>query len=71
MIRALTIRFVIMAICIAPLVRYLNVVEAEFGWALAAVGVYCAIGASIIGYYMGTHLDDIPVRASRRDPHQN
>jgi hypothetical protein len=71
MIRALTIRFVVMAICIAPLMRYLIVIEASYGVALAAVGVYCAIGASIIGYYMGTHLDDIPVRASRRDTHRD
>ena len=70
MIRALTIRFVVMAICIVPLMRYLTAVDASYGVALAAVGVYCAIGATIIGYYGATHLDDIPVRASRRDTHQ-
>jgi hypothetical protein len=70
MVRALTIRFTVMAICIAPLVRYLNAAEASYGVALAAVGIYCAIGATIIGYYAATHLDDIPVRASHRDTHQ-
>jgi hypothetical protein len=59
-----------MAVGISPLVIYLNEVDAAYGVALAAVVVYCAIGASIIGYYMGTHLDDIPVRASRRDKGQ-
>jgi ABC-type cobalt transport system substrate-binding protein len=70
MVRALTIRFTVVAICIAPLVIYLNAVEASYGVALAAVGVFSAIGATIIGYYLGTHLDDIPVRASRHKTHQ-
>lgn len=70
MVRALTIRFIVMAICIAPLVIYLNEVDAAFGVALAAVVTYSAIGATIIGYYLGTHLDDIPVRASRHETHQ-
>ena len=68
MVRALTIRSAVMAICIAPLVIYLNVVEAPIGLALAAVGAYSAIGGAIIGHYGATHLDDIPVRSSRRGP---
>jgi hypothetical protein len=70
MLRALTIRFTIMAICIGPLVIYLNAVEASYFAALAAVGVYCAIGIAIIGRYVGAHVDEIPDRAIRRNTHR-
>lgn len=55
-----------MALCVAPLVIYLNAVDASYGVGLAALGVFCAIGASVIGYYAGTHLDEIPVRTAPR-----
>lgn len=65
MYRALTIRFGLMCLGAAPLVAFLNRVQAADGVAGAAL-IFYTLGASfLIGRYCIAHEDEIPVRRRR------
>jgi hypothetical protein len=65
MLRALTIRFGLMAVGLAPLVFLVNTFNVAPGLALVALLAYMAAGVLIIGNYCVAHEDEIPMRAER------
>lgn len=66
MLRALTIRFGLMAVGLAALDIGLNLVDAGRGLVGLSLLVYLSCGYAWIGLYCVAHKDEIPVR--RRDP---
>lgn len=67
MYRALTIRFALMCLGAAPLVAFLNHVDAAAGLAGSAL-IFYTLGASyLFARYCIAHQDEIPVRSRRED----
>jgi hypothetical protein len=67
MIRALTIRFVVMCAGAVPLIVLANVLNAPPALVLGTFFAYMGALALIIDSYCAAHQDEIPTRAQHRD----
>ncbi len=68
MLRALTIRFGIMAIGAGALTVALNLIEPAPAVVLFAIFGYVIGGSCLIARYCAAHVDEIPVRQRDPDP---
>jgi uncharacterized membrane protein YkgB len=68
MVRALTIRFGIMAVGMAIFTTVVNLTKPDASLVMLVLIVYLGGGGFLIGRYAVAHGDEIPVRV--RDPHQ-